>query len=203
MASTSSSFVSARARASRTAGTMARRCSREASSGTTPPYLPWVLICDATTDESTDSPFSTTAAAVSSQEDSMPRMRMLAAHQVDSTRIVGRRGRHLTIRQSAARSDHGLNARGGDLHRISDIAAVPDGGPAGAALHFHDLHTVQMPFGTYVLNRLARVDPHAHIQFGRCHVEHPVTNAARAVRLRGDRLDGLGGQVHQQALGDH
>ena len=33
--------------ASRTTGTMARKCSREASSGTTPPYLPWTSICEA------------------------------------------------------------------------------------------------------------------------------------------------------------
>src|SRR6516164_3294323 len=64
------------ARASRTTATMARKCSREASSGTTPPYLPCVVVWEATTEESTVSPFSTTAAAVSSQEDSMPRIRM-------------------------------------------------------------------------------------------------------------------------------
>src|ERR1035437_143390 len=75
MAARSSSLVPGRSRASRTTGTMARRCSREASSGTTPPYLPWVIICEATTEERTASPSSTTAAAVSSQEDSMPRMR--------------------------------------------------------------------------------------------------------------------------------
>ena len=40
MAERSSSGVPARSSASRTTGTMARRCSREASSGTTPPYLP-------------------------------------------------------------------------------------------------------------------------------------------------------------------
>src|ERR1035438_5040590 len=68
--------TAARSRASRVTGTMARRCSREASSGTTPPYLPWVDICEATTDESTRSPSSTTAAAVSAQDDSMPRMRI-------------------------------------------------------------------------------------------------------------------------------
>src|ERR1035438_4317175 len=68
--------TAARSRASRVTGTMARRCSREANSGTTPPYLPWVDICEATTDESTRSPSSTTAAAVSSQDDSMPRMRI-------------------------------------------------------------------------------------------------------------------------------
>src|SRR5580692_6668687 len=72
MASSSPSRVRAVCNASRTTGTMARRCSREASSGTTPPYLLWA-ICEATTEDSTVSAFSTTAAAVSSQEDSIPR----------------------------------------------------------------------------------------------------------------------------------
>src|SRR5437762_9397466 len=67
--------------ASRTVGTMARRCSRDASSGTTPPYLPCVANCDATTEESARSPSSTTAAAVSSHDDSIPRMRI--AHHWD------------------------------------------------------------------------------------------------------------------------
>src|ERR1700682_4311811 len=58
---------------------MARKCSRDASSGTTPPYFAWVLSCDATTEESTRSPSSTTAAAVSSHDDSMARMRINAA----------------------------------------------------------------------------------------------------------------------------
>ena len=39
-------------RAASTTGTMARRCSREASSGTTPPYGEWMAICEATTFES-------------------------------------------------------------------------------------------------------------------------------------------------------
>ena len=75
MAERSCKRVSERSSASRTTGTMARRCSREASSGTTPPYLPCMAICEATTLESTASPLATTAAAVSSQEDSMPRIR--------------------------------------------------------------------------------------------------------------------------------
>src|SRR5579884_952537 len=67
-------------KASRVTGTIARRCSREASSGTTPPYLPCVESCDATIEERmAGRPWacSTTAAAVSSQEDSMPRMRTI------------------------------------------------------------------------------------------------------------------------------
>src|SRR4051794_21679852 len=75
MAERASRRARERSRAWRPAGTMARRCSRLASSGTPPPYLSCMVICDATTEESTVSPFSTTAAAVSSQEDSMPRMR--------------------------------------------------------------------------------------------------------------------------------
>src|SRR3954453_7124062 len=73
-ASTSSRVMPAWFSASRTTGTIARRCSREASSGTTPPYLPCVSSCDATIDESTRSPSSTTAEAVSSQELSIPRI---------------------------------------------------------------------------------------------------------------------------------
>src|SRR5262249_37167994 len=58
--------------AASTTGTMARRCSREASSGTTPPYGEWMAICEATTFESWRAPRSTMAAAVSSQELSIP-----------------------------------------------------------------------------------------------------------------------------------
>ena len=62
------------ARAWRTTGTIWRRCSREASSGTTPPYFWWISICEATTLERTSRPSETMAAAVSSQEDSMARI---------------------------------------------------------------------------------------------------------------------------------
>ena len=63
-----------RSRAARTTGTIALRCSRDASSGTTPPYFACIVICEATTLERMTLPFSTTAAAVSSHEDSMPRI---------------------------------------------------------------------------------------------------------------------------------
>src|SRR2546423_14042008 len=53
---------------------MPRRCSREASSGTTPPYGWCVVNCEKTTLEAVCSPERTTAAAVSSLELSMPRM---------------------------------------------------------------------------------------------------------------------------------
>src|SRR6266568_9222828 len=56
---------------------MLRRCSRDASSGTTPPYLRCTLTCEATTLDRISRPSATTAAAVSSQEDSIPRMRVL------------------------------------------------------------------------------------------------------------------------------
>src|SRR5687768_6656642 len=79
MASRVSQLNCARCSASRTTGTMARRCSRDASSGTTPPYLPCVSSCAATTEESTVWASSTTAAAVSSHELSMARIRIPAA----------------------------------------------------------------------------------------------------------------------------
>ena len=62
--------------ASRTAGTIARKCSRDASSGTTPPYFECVAICEETTDDKIRDPSSTTAAAVSSHDDSIPRIRI-------------------------------------------------------------------------------------------------------------------------------
>src|SRR5271165_6300312 len=61
--------------ASRTTGTICRRCSREASSGTTPPYFRWTSNCEATTLDRMLWPSTKTAAAVSSQDDSIPRMR--------------------------------------------------------------------------------------------------------------------------------
>src|SRR5579864_2704696 len=77
MASTSCNRIPACASASRTTGTICRRCSREASSGTTPPYLRCTSICDATMLDRISRPSATTAAAVSSQEDSIPNMRVL------------------------------------------------------------------------------------------------------------------------------
>ena len=55
------------AMASRTTGTMDLRCSRDASSGTTPPYLLCTESWLATTEDRTLFSLSTTAAAVSSQ----------------------------------------------------------------------------------------------------------------------------------------
>src|SRR5512135_2488899 len=51
-------------------------CCREATSGNTPPNWACRSICDATTLDKMTRSSSTTAAAVSSQEVSMPRMRM-------------------------------------------------------------------------------------------------------------------------------
>src|SRR5512142_1279033 len=73
----SSSRVADSSSASRTAGTIALRCSRDASSGTTPPYFECVAICEETTDDKIRDPSSTTAAAVSSHDDSIPRIRIL------------------------------------------------------------------------------------------------------------------------------
>src|SRR3970282_1577299 len=49
---------------------------REAASGKTPPYWACSSLCEATMLERMKRPFSTTEAAVSSQEVSMPRMRV-------------------------------------------------------------------------------------------------------------------------------
>src|SRR4030042_5239917 len=51
-------------------------CWREATSGNTPPNWAWMSIWEATTLERIRRPSSTTAAAVSSQEVSIPRIRM-------------------------------------------------------------------------------------------------------------------------------
>src|SRR6266851_2059106 len=78
MAASSDHVLWDSASAVRTTGTMARKCSRDASSGTTPPYFPWVASCDATTEERMLALSWTTAAAVSSQEVSIPRMRIVS-----------------------------------------------------------------------------------------------------------------------------
>jgi hypothetical protein len=70
-------IAAAKRNAARTTGTIARRCSRLANSGTTPPNRACVAICEATTEDSVRAPRSTTAAAVSSHELSIPRIRPL------------------------------------------------------------------------------------------------------------------------------
>src|SRR5690242_14711663 len=60
--------------ASRTTGRMFWMCARLAISGTTPRYLAWSSAWVATTLERTSYPSATSAAAVSSQVDSMPRI---------------------------------------------------------------------------------------------------------------------------------
>jgi len=55
-----------------TTGMMFCRCARDASSGTTPPYSAWTFCPAITFDRMTFS--SITAAEVSSQEDSIPRI---------------------------------------------------------------------------------------------------------------------------------
>ena len=57
-----------------TTGTIASICFLEASSGTTPPYGWCTVIWDDTTEDNTSVPSTTTDAAVSSQDVSMPRI---------------------------------------------------------------------------------------------------------------------------------
>ena len=66
----------ASAKARLTTGTPVARCWRDATSGTTPPYSACTRTCDATTSERTRRPSSTTDAAVSSQDVSIPRTNM-------------------------------------------------------------------------------------------------------------------------------
>jgi hypothetical protein len=61
-------------KARRTTLTTVARCWRDATSGTTPPYSACTNTCDAITFERMTLPSSTTAAAVSSHEVSMPRI---------------------------------------------------------------------------------------------------------------------------------
>ena len=58
-----------------TIASTASTCMREAISGTTPPYISCSFICDAMGFESILRPSSTTAALVSSQDDSIASMR--------------------------------------------------------------------------------------------------------------------------------
>src|SRR5215475_15406185 len=72
----------AAANASPTTPLIFSRCSREASSGTTPPYFLCVAICEAMTFERTLTPSSMTAAAVSSHELSIPRVSIGPHHDI-------------------------------------------------------------------------------------------------------------------------
>src|SRR5262245_38398255 len=72
----------AAASASPTTSPIFSRCSREASSGTTPPYFLCVAICEAMTFERTLTPSSMTAAAVSSHELSIPRISIGPHHDI-------------------------------------------------------------------------------------------------------------------------
>src|SRR5215475_13731823 len=97
----------AAANASPTTSLIFSRCSREASSGTTPPYLLCVAICEAMTFERTLTPSSMTAAAVSSHELSIPRVSIGPHHDICHTLghaavltgavATGRRRRDLSV----------------------------------------------------------------------------------------------------------
>jgi hypothetical protein len=75
IASMSAKPSDARSSASSITGSKVSRCERLAISGTVPPKRLWMSICETTTSDKTVCPSSTTAAAVSSQEVSIPRMR--------------------------------------------------------------------------------------------------------------------------------
>src|SRR5438552_5314807 len=75
--------------ARRRTGTIVATCWREATSGTTPPYWAWTRTCEATTSERTRRPSSTTAAAVSSHEVSIPRTFIFLEAPHDGSQLRG------------------------------------------------------------------------------------------------------------------
>src|SRR5579862_5079085 len=83
-ASISPSVVPASSSASPMTSLTSSRCARDAISGTTPPYRACRSTWLDTTDDCTNRPSSTTAAAVSSHEVSIPRMRMVTSPAVRS-----------------------------------------------------------------------------------------------------------------------
>src|SRR5260370_42509044 len=95
---------------------MARSCSLDARPGTTPAYLPCVESWEATTEESTRPPSSTTAAAFSSQDDSIPRMRI--AHRGDAG--IGE-GRQLEDLHPDRLAFHHHRAQRLDLRRVAQL----------------------------------------------------------------------------------
>src|SRR6185437_1180899 len=110
--------------ASRTTGTMARRCSREASSGTTPPYGACVAIWEETTFDNTCAPSRTTAAEVSSHELSMPRIRAICAYDSEQLRFKYRPVKK-GVSEIAFHRTVPNNARNRRNRMSSDIARSP------------------------------------------------------------------------------
>jgi hypothetical protein len=84
--SSSNPHSPAAASASRSTGRIFSRWARLAISGTTPRYFACSSTCDATIFERTKYPSATTAAAVSSQVDSMPRIRLKTQVSLESGR---------------------------------------------------------------------------------------------------------------------
>src|SRR5206468_3836308 len=135
MPSRSPSAMPASLAARRRTGTIVATCWRDATSGTTPPYTAWTLICDATTSERTQRPSSTTDAAVSSQEVSMPRTSM----RQQGDRLGRLRARLHRQRTGGGRVLHatgveGRLADGQELRRlVGGGGPLASGGSGGAA----------------------------------------------------------------------
>src|SRR5213594_1088853 len=89
---------------------------REASSGTTPPYSRWISACEAITFDRMARP-RRTAAAVSSQEVSIPRISGLSTLIVPSLLVMVRPGRRPSGRtRDAPGRPRGLAAQAGKAH---------------------------------------------------------------------------------------
>src|SRR5215207_11438300 len=117
-ASTSWSATPASTSASATTGVSSSTWARLAISGTTPPYLAWRSIWLATTDDRTRVARSTTAAAVSSHDVSMPRITSAMALAAYGPRASSRTG------VDRSRAPHPIDAgRGSEPVTFDDGAA--------------------------------------------------------------------------------
>src|SRR3990167_8385731 len=155
---------------------MRSRCARAASSGTTPPYFECRSICELMTLERIVRPSATMAAAVSSQLDSIPRMRAIAFSQLF---MVARRRRPrrfariapmATLRQTVAE----LGALGAD--RRSGAAEIADraAAPPEAFCRGQRARDPQLP---YALSALAEATLAAHPAMA------PLLNLANRIQL--------------------
>ena len=105
---------------------MARRCAREACSGTTPPKRACRSVCDAMTLDSISTPSRTTATAVSSQLVSKPRMRV-TAHLLREVEDEDARGDQ-TVQATAVEAGADLTYAGqGGIAQLAQDGSVGGG----------------------------------------------------------------------------
>src|SRR4029453_8117573 len=157
MPSTRPKSISAAPRAASITGNRSVRCWRDASSGTTPPNGPCTASCDDTT-EARSRPSSSTAAAESSHEVSMPRTitSSFAGPDGEEDRVVAAADEEEHALAFAARL-HGLLVLCGVVHgpaiHLPDhvAAAEPRLGGRAVGIDFGDHHAAEPAIETQVL----------------------------------------------------